>query len=100
MVAPPSTPTASSFPSSPGAQLLSMQMLVTVNTPLLNVYVMVAEFEPTVSVKVVALARGAAETTNATATKARIESFKLVIRTDFSPFWVFRYFSNALLMAR
>ena len=99
-MAPPFTPTSSSFPSEPVEQLLSMQIDVTVNTPPLNVYVMVAELEPTVSVKVVALARGAAETTNATATRARIESFKLVIRTEFSPFWDFRYFSNALLLAR
>jgi hypothetical protein len=100
MVAPPFTPTSSSFPSVPVEQLLSMQIEVTVNTPPLNVYVMVAEFDPTVSVKVVALARGAADTTNATATKAKIASLRLVIRTEYSPFWDFRYFSNALLLAR
>src|SRR5579864_1187744 len=85
MVAPPFTPTSSSFPSVPVEQLLSMQIEVTVNTPPLNVYVMVAEFEPTVSVKVVALARGAADTTNATATEAKIASLRLVIRTEFPP---------------
>jgi hypothetical protein len=100
MVAPPFTPTSSSFPPSVGAQLLSMQNPVTVNTPPLKVYVMETVCPAIVSVKVLALARGAAETTNATATRARIESFKLVIRTDFSPFWDFRYFSNALLLAR
>ena len=86
MVAPPFTPTTSSFPSL-GAQLLSMQNPVTVKVVPSNGYVTLAEFDPTVSVTVmvVALARGAAETNKATMPKARVRILRLMIRTTFVP---------------
>jgi hypothetical protein len=43
-------------------------------------------FEPSVAVMVVALARGVAASTSATKPKARVASFKLMLRTINSPF--------------
>jgi hypothetical protein len=85
MLADPFTPTARSLPSSPGEQFVSMQIEVTTKEPPLNVYVTVALCPPTVSVSVVALARGAAQINNVTTTKARIESLRLVFRTTLLP---------------